>query len=82
LELTKEEASLLVDTIDQAIEGHKESKRLAENDPSFGELETFTDVMNEHDDTIDTLKRIRERIQHDSQRDALPQRRSANRKRW
>ena len=62
MQLSQEEATLLVDTIDQAVEGHKESKRLAENDPIFADLETYTDFMNEIDNRVDTLLGIKAKV--------------------
>ncbi len=62
MKLNTEEASLLVDTIDQAIEGHRDAKRSAEADPNIDTAEDFVEIMHETDDIIDTLERIKKKV--------------------
>jgi hypothetical protein len=62
MKLSDEEASLLVDTIDQAIEGHKEAKEACYNDPALDSPEELVAMMHETDERISTLERIRKKV--------------------
>lgn len=64
MKLSQSEATLLVDTIDQAIEGHKESKEFATYDPAFKTPEDLIEYMHDTDNTIDTLRSVREKVSH------------------
>lgn len=64
MNLSHSEASVLVDTIDQAIEGHRESKEFATYDPMFKTPEDLVEYMHDTDNTIDTLKSVREKVSH------------------
>lgn len=62
MKLSDDETSLLVDTIDQAIEGHREAKEACYTDPALDTPEELVAMMHETDDKIDTLERIKKKV--------------------
>lgn len=62
LELTMNDAFLLSETIDQAIEGHLETKEIVEGDPSIDTPELLVETLNEIDNTIQQLQIMQRRL--------------------
>ena len=60
--MSTDEATLLVDTIDQAIEGHRDAKDAMISDPSIETVEDFAELMHEADDRIDMLEGIKKKV--------------------
>ena len=76
MELTEHERTLLIDTIDQAVEGHKESKRLVEQDPVFVDAQEFADTLSMLDDNVDTLLKIKDQLKEVANNGANERRRA------